>query len=122
MIRSQSLFAQPSQPVAAGAAEWITGVLSGPAASALCIVAVAVLGMMMLTGRIPIRQGMQVVLGCFLLLGAGTIAAGLQQFGDAARGDAVGEVVIVPADDLAARRPLPPARYDPYAGASLRRD
>ena len=34
------------------------------------IIAVAVLGMMMLSGRIPVREGMRVLLGCFLLLGA----------------------------------------------------
>jgi type IV secretory pathway VirB2 component (pilin) len=122
MIASQSLFDEPSLPVAEGTADWITGLLTGPVATSLCVIAVAVLGMMLLTGRIPIRQGLQVVLGCFLLLGASTIAAGLQAFGDGARGQEAGEVVIVPQDDLARRRPLPPARYDPYAGASLRRD
>lgn len=120
-IASASLFDQHSHPVAQGTGDWVIGTLSGPIATSLCVIAVAVLGMMMLTGRIPVRQGLQVVLGCFLLLGASTVAAGLQEFGDSARANS-GEAVIVPDDGLAQRRPLPPARYDPYAGASLRRD
>lgn len=122
MTGSVSLFDQSPRPIAGGAGDWIMGILSSPLATSLCVIAVAMLGMMMLRGRIPIRQGMQVVLGCFLLLGASTVAAGLQQFGEGARGEQAGETIIVPADDLVSRRPLPPARYDPYAGASLRRD
>jgi len=116
-IASASLFDQPSHPPAESAGEWIVGLLSGTLATSLCIIAVAVLGMMMLTGRLPLRQGLQVVLGCFVLLGAATIAVELRQLGKAPQaGD-----VIEPDADLAKRRPLPPANYNPYEGASLRR-
>ncbi|HSG34835.1 MAG TPA: TrbC/VirB2 family protein [Sphingomonadaceae bacterium] len=121
MIAQGSLFDQPERPVAENAGGWIVELLSGPAATSLCVIAVAILGMMILTGRLPLRRGMQVVLGCFVLLGAATIATGLQAFGDNARDERSGELVIFPEDDLASRRPLPPANYDPYAGASLRR-
>ena len=88
----------------------------------LCVIAVALLGFMMLSGRMPLRRGLQVVLGCFMLLGASTIAAGLQQLGEDVRTDRAGAQIIVPNEGLANRRPLPPTNYDPYAGASLRRD
>jgi type IV secretory pathway VirB2 component (pilin) len=43
----------------------------------LCVIAMAVPGMLMLTGRLPLRRGAQVILGCFLLLGSTTLADGL---------------------------------------------
>ncbi len=58
------------------AANWITGTLLGSAAITLCVLAIAFVGLMMLTGRLPVREGLRVVLGCFVLLGAPVIAAG----------------------------------------------
>ena len=122
MIASQSLFDRSARSPSEGASDWIVSLLSGEIATALCVIAVALLGYMMLAGRMPLRRVLQVVLGCFMLLGASTIAAGLQQFGEGARGERAGEQIIVPDESLSHRRPLPPANYDPYAGASLRRD
>lgn len=42
--------------------------LLGPIATALCVLGVAFLGAMMLTGRWHLRRGFRVVLGCFVLL------------------------------------------------------
>ncbi len=121
-VAAASLFEKPAHPVLGAAGDWTTGVLGGSVATSLCVVAIAILGVLLLTGRLRVRRGAEVVLGCFLLLGAGLLAARLQQLaGDAAGAKrAGGEQVILPAD--APPQAPPPANYDPYAGASLRRD
>ena len=113
-----SLFDPPGTSPLAEAMRWITDTLFGTVAVSLCVIAVAVLGLMMLTGRLPVRRGLEVVLGCFVLLGAPVIAG-------AFIGGVQGEVAPLPLPPPTAppaRAELPPADYDPYAGASLRRD
>jgi len=107
-----------SQSAFADAIGWINGVLLGNLAVGLCVLAVALVGLFMLTGQLPVRRGMRVILGCFILLGAPVIAAGLAGAWQQAS-PAQPEPVIV---DAQPRADLPPADYDPYAGASLRRD
>lgn len=118
MSMTASLFDPAGEPAGA-AANWLTQLLSGAAATAICVIAVATLGMMMLSGRISLRRGFQVVLGCFLVLGASIVAAQLQQLARRSGAEAapVPQVIAVPSQP----KPLPPANYDPYAGASLRR-
>ena len=58
---------------------WITGTLLGSVALGLCILAVAFVGFTMLTGRLPIKLGLRVVLGCFILLAAPVIASAFLQ-------------------------------------------
>jgi len=117
-----SLFDVPVEPVAGSAGGWLGGLLVGELASSLCIVAIAMFGIMMLSGRLPIRTGLKVVAGCFLLLSASLVAGGLQ---GVARntGDSLIEThrgaVVVGAEP---EKPLPPADYNPYARASVRRD
>ena len=45
---------------------------------AVAIVAVAIIGLLMLTGRMNWRYGATVILGCFILFGATSIVAGIQ--------------------------------------------
>lgn len=73
-----SLFDAPVEPVTGNAGDWLGGLLAGELVSALCIVAIAMLGVLMLGGRLPVRTGLKVVIGCFLLLGASLVAGGLQ--------------------------------------------
>lgn len=61
-----------------GALHWVEGTLMGTVATVCAVVAVAVVGMMMLTGRINWRYGASVILGCFVLFGAASIVAGIQ--------------------------------------------
>lgn len=68
---------QGSGPVVA-AVNWIQGTLMGNVATAVAVVAVAMVGFMMLTGRMNWRHGVVVVLGCFILFGAAAIVAGIQ--------------------------------------------
>jgi type IV secretion system protein VirB2 len=57
---------------------WVQGTLLGNVATAVAVIAVAMVGFMMLTGRINWRMGATVVLGCFILFGATTIVGGIQ--------------------------------------------
>jgi type IV secretory pathway VirB2 component (pilin) len=117
-VAAASLFDRPAEPVFGTSSSWVEGVLGGTLATSLCVIAVAILGLLLLAGRLRVRRGTDVVLGCFLLLGAGLLAAQLQQLaGGVAAGG--GEQVIVP--EAQPTQAPPPANFDPYAGASLRR-
>lgn len=50
----------------------------GTVATVIAVIAVAVVGFMMLTGRMNWRYGASVILGCFILFGAASIVAGIQ--------------------------------------------
>lgn len=77
-----ALAAQATDPAGSGpilsALDWIQGTLLGNVATAVAVIAVAVVGLMMLTGRIHWRFGATVILGCFILFGATTIVAGIR--------------------------------------------
>lgn len=103
----------------AAAIGWIDGLLLGSLAVGLCVIAVATVGLMMFTGHLPVRRGMQVVLGCFILLGAPVIAAGFSAMWTEAGG--VSGPPPPPYVEPIRAAP-PPADYDPYAGASMRRE
>lgn len=60
------------------ALRWVQGTLLGNVATTVAVIAVAMVGFMMLTGRINWRVGATVILGCFILFGATTIVAGIQ--------------------------------------------
>ena len=64
--------------VIVGAVRWLQGTLLGTVATVVAVIAVAVVGFMMLTGRINWRYGATVILGCFILFGAASIVAGVQ--------------------------------------------
>ncbi|MEM7570351.1 MAG: TrbC/VirB2 family protein [Pseudomonadota bacterium] len=66
-----------AQPIAA-AMGWLQGTLIGNIATTAAVIAVAVVGLMMLTGRMNWRHGVTVVFGCFILFGASSIVAGIQ--------------------------------------------
>ena len=68
---------QGSSPIVAALA-WLQGTLLGNVATAVAVIAVAMVGFMMLTGRMNWRFGATVIIGCFFLFGAGTIVAGIQ--------------------------------------------
>lgn len=60
------------------AVQWLQGTLLGTVATVIAVIAVACVGLLMLTGRINWRRGAVVVLGCFILFGAVSIVAGIQ--------------------------------------------
>ncbi len=68
---------QGSGPIVA-ALMWLQGTLLGNVATAVAVIAVAMVGFMMLTGRMNWRFGATVIIGCFILFGAATIVGGIQ--------------------------------------------
>jgi type IV secretion system protein VirB2 len=64
--------------VIVNAMRWIQGTLLGSVATAAAVIAIAVVGLLMLSGRINWRYGAIVILGCFILFGAASIVAGIQ--------------------------------------------
>lgn len=79
VARAQELGSDPAgSGVIVGAVHWIEGTLLGTVATVVAVIAVAVVGLMMLTGRINWRYGATVILGCFILFGAASIVAGIQ--------------------------------------------
>lgn len=76
---SEALAADPagSGPIV-NAVAWVQGTLLGNIATMVAVIAVAMVGFMMLTGRINWKMGATVILGVFVLFGAATIVAGIQ--------------------------------------------
>ncbi len=66
-----------SGPIVA-ALGWLQGTLLGNVATAVAVMAVAAVGFMMLTGRMNWRFGATVIIGVFILFGAGAIVSGIQ--------------------------------------------
>ena len=64
--------------VLVNAMRWMQGTLLGSVATAAAVIAIAVVGFLMLSGRINWRHGAIVILGCFILFGAAGIVAGIQ--------------------------------------------
>lgn len=76
---AQGLSSDPAgSGVIVGAVQWMQGTLLGTLATVVAVIAVAVVGLMMLSGRINWRYGATVILGCFILFGAASIVAGIQ--------------------------------------------
>jgi type IV secretion system protein VirB2 len=76
--QAQDLADPQGSGVIIGAARWIQGTLLGTVATVAAVIAVAVVGLLMLSGRINWRYGAVVILGCFILFGAASIVAGIQ--------------------------------------------
>ena len=95
---------------------WLQHLLLGSLATAIAVLAVAATGAAMLTGNMDIRRGATVILGCFLLLGAPVIAAGLYS--------ALSGVAASPMRKAAPPAPKEPSvpppinPFDPYAGTA----
>lgn len=101
------------------AVQWLQGTLLGTVATTVAVICVATIGLMMLSGRVDLRRGASVVIGCFILFGASGIAAGIQSV---AGTDAVPREAVFEAE-LWVPPPLPPppsaGPADPYAGAAV---
>ena len=76
---AQAMTSSPagSSPIT-NALDWIQGTLMGKVATTVAVIAVAMVGFMMLTGRINWRYGATVIIGVFILFGAATIVSGIQ--------------------------------------------
>jgi hypothetical protein len=88
------------------------------------VICVATVGLMMLSGRIDLRRGASVVVGCFILFGASAIAAAIRSVatGDFVPAEPVYQVdpwLPPPPPPPAPPAPTAPAASDPYAGAAV---
>ncbi len=66
-----------SSPILA-ALNWVQGTLLGNVATSAAVIAIAVVGFLMLTGRIEWRRGIVVIVGAFIIFGAASIVAGIR--------------------------------------------
>lgn len=99
---------------------WLQGTLLGTIAETSAIIAVAGIGLMLLSGRLKVRHGASVILGSFILFGAPLIAEKLVDLTDK-KGS---HLEVKKPDRLPASITTPvghPLQFDPYAGASLNR-
>jgi len=113
----------PGQSAFGAALQWLDATLLGSLATAVAVIAVASVGLLLLSGRVDVRRGAQVIFGCFILFGASAIAAGIMQM--AADRDAAPPVIpaLPPPPPFSAppptAAPVKALPYDPYAGAAL---
>ncbi len=77
MAQATNVDPQGSGPIV-NALSWIQGTLLGNVATTAAVIAVAVVGLMMLTGRMNWRFGATVIVGCFILFGATAIVSGIR--------------------------------------------
>ena len=68
-----------------GALGWIQGTLLGSVATAVAVIAVASVGLLMLTGRMNWRFGATVVVGLFILFGSAAIVGGIRTVAEGSR-------------------------------------
>lgn len=99
------------------ASQWLANVATGSIATGAATIAVAAIGFAMLAGRVDLRRGAVVILGCFILFAAPSLASAFVQW---ANGGDRGVQQAALAPPLPATPAPPPYQpHDPYAGASL---
>jgi type IV secretion system protein VirB2 len=101
---------------------WVENALLGSVAVTIATLAIGALGLMMLTGRMDVRRGVQAVVGCFVIFGASSIASGMisafDRSVDRSQQTAPGSTSVgLPPEP----GNLPVRQYDPYAGAAIPR-
>ncbi|WP_256471486.1 TrbC/VirB2 family protein [Erythrobacter aurantius] len=114
-----SLFETQAESGIGTSIDWVEALVLGEIATAMAIVAVATIGFMMLTGRVRMAGSFRVILGCFVLFGASSIAAALM--------GSVGESrqpvqAAFDREEMQPREELPPSEHSPYSRASIRTD
>lgn len=70
-------FAASDNPIL-NAATWVEDIMLGPVATTVAVIAVAMVGFMMLTGRMNWKHGAVVIVGLFILFGAPHIVQSVQ--------------------------------------------
>lgn len=103
----------PAGSVFVEAINWVEAVLLGPVAFAISVVGIALVGFLMLQGRIDWRRGATVCVGCFLVFGSRSVVLPILNIAQPVQPPLATPPELPPA-------PAPsPVIYDPYAGASL---
>jgi type IV secretion system protein VirB2 len=108
--------------VVAAAVQWLQGTLLGSIATTIAVIAVACVGILLVSGRLDVRRAAQVIFGCFTIFGASAIASGLVNVmtgsGQTSPGGFAAPAPI-PANAVVIPRAQPAVPYDPYAGAAM---
>lgn len=120
---AQKLYDGPAGSGVFGSAiGWLEGTLLGTIATVAAVIAVATVGFMVMTGRLDVRRSGRVILGCFIIFGASTIASGLAAAMSLSPSDpgadSIGQSVLVPPAPAVPVNSVP-AVSDPYAGAAV---
>lgn len=71
-----------SSPLIA-ALTWVQGTLLGTVATSAAVIAIAIVGFLMLSGRMEWRRGVIVIVGAFIIFGAVSIVAGIRSLAGA---------------------------------------
>jgi len=118
--RATSLTDPPADsPITSGVA-WVQGVALGTTATAIAVLAVAAIGLLMLSGRLELRRGVTVIIGCFVLFGAGSIAVAFTGMtGPDAQSSHATNSGPGPLSSQLGYPDSPSGVHDPYAGASV---
>ncbi|WP_404336929.1 TrbC/VirB2 family protein [Sphingomonas sp. MMS12-HWE2-04] len=103
------------------AVAWIEHMALGSLATSIAVIAVAVVGLMMLRGRLQVQRGAIVILGCFVLFGAPVLAAGIRGIGSSMLPPSSPARASPTPSSVALPMPTASSNYDPYAGASVPR-
>lgn len=101
------------------AASWLQGTMLGSVATIIAVLAIAAVDVGLFSGRLNVRRGPTVVMGCCVLFGSGVIANALMALIDTPAPDGMviaAEALPSPLDALPKSQAVP---YDPYAGASV---
>lgn len=96
---------------------WIEHLLLGSVGRVVAVLAIALLGISMLTGSVSVRRGGTVILGCFVLFSARLITIGIIGFMGVQPPLAISAVLN--AEPSYVPTQASPNVYDPYAGASV---
>ena len=115
--------ASPTQ-VLSPALNWIQATLFGSIATAIAVIAIASIGFVMLSGRVSVRRGITILLGCFVLFGAPILAKELRSFSENetqipekfSQNDAP---IFIKIDNFSHQNIE--NSFDPYAGAAVQR-
>lgn len=120
-INVRSLFESSRDNVLLSAMGWIEGTMLGSAATLVAVLAIAGIGFLLLQGRLAVKDGARVVLGCFIVFGAAAIAQGIAGVSDQVSAT---QEIAKGLDNIHTSIPDIPEQtddYDPYAGAAPRR-
>lgn len=118
-LRQASLSDPPPASAIAAATDWVGNLLFGPFATTIAVIAIACVGLAMLSGRIELRRGASVVFGCFLLFGAKGIADGLIARSGNEVSPPVAAMSPPPVYAGAVQQNGSTNAFDPYAGAAV---
>jgi type IV secretory pathway VirB2 component (pilin) len=103
------------------AARWIEATLLGDVATAIAVIAMAVLGLAFMSGKLPTRRAIHVIVGCFIIFGASTIAGGIVAVVGETDPSPEGQLppALPPVYAAPVARPISSSPFDPYAGAAV---